>query len=157
MTRVYSLKRLLKCPLGHLIRSGHLRMLYMTSKRSSYRVGCCMECTFWRWTSQLPSHWWLWCHIISPGFLYNNILWVLILLWLQVKHNGTHNQLNGMKLINPLNIFDPLSVENQPIICYINGSMFGFQSLLYTVCFHIHKGNIWTSTLRILVSLFDIP
>ena len=48
-------------------------------------------------------------------------------------------------------------VGNQPISYYINGPMFGFQSLLYTVCYRIHKGFIWTSTLRILVSLFDIP
>ena len=48
-------------------------------------------------------------------------------------------------------------VGNQPILCYINWPMFGFQSLLSTVWYCIRKGIIWTSTLRILVSLFDIP
>ena len=48
-------------------------------------------------------------------------------------------------------------VGNQPISYYINCPMFGFQSLLPTVWYRIHKGVIWTSTLIILVSLFDIP
>ena len=50
-----------------------------------------------------------------------------------------------------------VTVGNQPILWYINCPMFGFQSLLSTVWYSIHKGIIWTSTLRILVSLFDIP
>ena len=33
-------------------------------------------------------------------------------------------------------------VGNQPILCYINGPMFDFQSLLSTVCYRIHKGII---------------
>ena len=48
-------------------------------------------------------------------------------------------------------------VGNQPILYYINFPMFGFQSLLFTVWYRIHKGVIWTPTMRILVSLFDIP
>ena len=40
-------------------------------------------------------------------------------------------------------------VGNQPISYYINCPMFGFQSLLYTVWYRIHKGIIWTSTLCI--------
>ena len=48
------------------------------------------------------------------------------------------------------------TVRNQPILCYINCPMFGFQSLSSTVWCRIHKGIIWTSTLRILLSLFDI-
>ena len=48
-------------------------------------------------------------------------------------------------------------VGNQPILYYINCPMFGFQSLLSTVCYRIYKRIIWTSTLRILVSLFEIP
>ena len=47
------------------------------------------------------------------------------------------------------------AVGNQPILRYINCPMFGFQSILSTVCYRIHKGIIWTSTLCILVSLFD--
>ena len=49
------------------------------------------------------------------------------------------------------------TVGNQHILCYINCPMFGFQSLFSTVYYQIHKGIIWTSTLHILVSLFDIP
>ena len=30
-------------------------------------------------------------------------------------------------------------VGNQPILCYINCPMFGFQSLLSNVCYRIHK------------------
>ena len=33
-------------------------------------------------------------------------------------------------------------VGNQPILCYINCPMFGFQSLLSTICYRIHKGII---------------
>ena len=48
-------------------------------------------------------------------------------------------------------------VGDQPISYYINCPIFGFKSLLPTFWYRIHKGIIWTSTLRILVSLFNIP
>ena len=48
-------------------------------------------------------------------------------------------------------------VGNQHISYYINCPMFGFQSLLTTIWYLIHKGIICTSTFIILVSLFDIP
>ena len=35
-----------------------------------------------------------------------------------------------------------LAVGNQPILCYINFPMCGFQSLLSSVCYRIHKGVI---------------
>ena len=67
------------------------------------------------------------------------------------------NQTTIRKVCNKKKKLPNSAVGNQPILCYINCPMFGFQSLSSTVWYHIHKGIIWTSTLRILLSLFDIP
>ena len=77
---------------------------------------------------------------------YQNMSWLL-----RVFNEFCHISWTGKNGVPACN------VGNQPISCYINFPMFGFQSLLSTIWYRIHKGIILTSTMCILVSLFDIP